>query len=374
LRVQYTGSFKIFCQNFVGKDTRPSKSGVTRLNQLLGRFMIRRTRADKVMGMPLVVLPKASEQIRWVKFNDVERSIYEIVRSRMIKRINKLSRSKELDANYTHVLTMLPRLRQLTSHILMVEGAIRDLLEREDHEKIYDFALIEGSTVKDTLRHLQFKRLRTLIYKGASADAHHHPSRTKFPGVDDSRADRHNSVTQDEDEENRYNSGNELLPDRDNVGGKHGLEYKFLKYLQTPRDGDWISELNDRTTCVYCGDKPDQAKVTSCYHVYCSSCLEALMMESAESGKDNARCKDCGVQFTDVKDCDDMDFDSLERKRRKGSWSDFDDESDSEVEMRKKSRRWKNEKSRKDKTPFGSSKRARIYCRVRSQLRSRRRF
>jgi hypothetical protein len=75
------------------------------------------------------------------------------------------------------------------------------------------------------------------------------------------------------------------------------------------------------------------------------------MMESAESAKDNARCKDCGVQFTDVKDCDDMDFDSLERKRRKGSWSDFDDESDSEVKMRKKSRRWKNEKSRKDKTP-----------------------
>jgi SNF2 family DNA or RNA helicase len=339
----------VFCQNFVGNEKIPSKLGLNRLNQLLNRFMIRRTHADKVMGAPIVILPRASEQIRWVKFNDVERSIYEIVRSRMIKRINKLSRSKELDANYSHVLTMLLRLRQLTGHILLVETAMRDLLETEDHEKIYELAMMENTDVKTSLRTMQLKQVRYLLAKGAK-DEGSHPGRTRFPGVQE-RERRRDSVDPRNNQEGRREAEEDILPERDNIGGKHGIEYDFLKYLDTLREANNLEELNDRTTCVYCGDSPTDPHVTSCFHIYCEGCLENLVEESGMADQDRARCRDCGSEFVSSRACHQMDSDPVKRKRaaRSNAMEELE-ESDSDDEMLKHHRRWrrKNDNKRKE--------------------------
>ena len=357
LKVENTASYKVFCQNFIGADKNASKTGVTRLNQLLGRFMIRRTHADKVMGLPIVILPKASEQIRWVKFNDVERSIYEIVRSRMIKRINKLSRSKELDANYSHVLTMLLRLRQLTGHILTVEMAMRDLLEEEDHQKIWDLSMMELTDVKDVMRRKQLQRLRVLLAKGAKGDDRH-PGRARFPGVRDKngrgRQDSANTsyagsqAGADSDEDSEI----ELI-DRDHVGGAHGLKYDFTRYLSTLRQGKDQRDVTKRSTCVICGDMPEDGRITDCYHTYCVECLEVHMETAAEQGEDAARCKECGVVFAGARVVGEgINEEEARKKRNRNGNVNEEPDSDSDVEMRKTGKRWKQgRKERKYKEP-----------------------
>ncbi|KIW01890.1 hypothetical protein, variant [Verruconis gallopava] len=321
LRVEQTGSHKIFCHNYIGTSSTPSELGLLRLNQILNRIMIRRTHRDKVLGKPIVTLPKATEQIRWVKFNALERTIYELVRSRMIKHVNQLSRSRKLEAHYRNVLTMLLRLRQLTDHVLLVETVMRDLVEREDYEKIYDLALIEGSQPKDCLRIRHIRRIRAMMAKGAK-EYENCSNRNSFPGVGGMNKPYGKSILEpheakkDSDDGYEDDDDLELLSDYEGVGGSHGLQFNFLKYLKTLRKDEDLHKLNGRAICAYCGGRPEDPHVTSCYHIYCSACLELMMTEDAEVGLDGPRCRECGAVFTGTSPCDSMDFDRLDRAPR----------------------------------------------------------
>ena len=50
--------------------------------------MIRRVHTDAIMNRPLLVLPKATDKTELIKFNEVERQVYERVRDRWIRAIN----------------------------------------------------------------------------------------------------------------------------------------------------------------------------------------------------------------------------------------------------------------------------------------------
>ncbi len=50
--------------------------------------MIRRTHVDTLLGAPLLKLPKNTQDTLRLKFNDVERHIYETVKLKCIKAIN----------------------------------------------------------------------------------------------------------------------------------------------------------------------------------------------------------------------------------------------------------------------------------------------
>ena len=75
----------VFRQNFCGKDDDVCHK---RLHSFLDGVMIRRTHQDKLLGAPLLKLPKNTQQTIQLKFNSVERHIYEIVRLKCIKAIN----------------------------------------------------------------------------------------------------------------------------------------------------------------------------------------------------------------------------------------------------------------------------------------------
>jgi SNF2 family DNA or RNA helicase len=356
LRVAHTGSFKIFCANFTGTNG-PNKVGFDRLHSFLSRFMIRRTHQDSLLGAPIISLPKATENIYWCKFNEVERVVYETVRLRMIQRINRLSRSKELDSHYSNILTMLLRLRQLTGHILMLEQPMRDLLEREDHEKIYDLAKSEGDKRNKGAREHEMRELRLFLHQKArgsvrdkncsatpgnpgSKSASRIPIANENGQVSDSNLDEADPSEHGLNQACREDS---VIRNANNIGHGHGLQYDFLKYLETLRDGkDW-TELQDRTVCVGCNDKPEDPWVTSCYHVYCHVCLIKLQESAAEKDMDQARCKECGIQFTDSKECDDLNFDTQEQD---SSCSDTDHEGLRKHKRKRKSKKDGGEKAK----------------------------
>lgn len=101
LRVKHTGTFDVFKENFCDRDSEDSKF---RLHSFLKKFMIRRNHKNTLFGAPLVKLPEISQATYTIDFNVVERAIYEIVKTRYIKRINNRSKEGTLEKSYRNVL------------------------------------------------------------------------------------------------------------------------------------------------------------------------------------------------------------------------------------------------------------------------------
>jgi len=329
LRVPHTGSFKLFCKNFLG-DKRLTQIGVDRLHAILNQIMLRRTHVDQLFGRPILKLPDARYDIFWVRFNELERAVYETVRSRMIKRINKLSLAGEAEANYSNILTMLLRLRQLTGHILMVETTLKDLLEREDVEKLAELANQEAVHGMEPVRREQIVELRKML--AFHLQSRKHPrsdSGSEIRTSDDGSAE----IPQTEEEvEKMYTESYS-----DEIGHDYGTLLNFRKYLQELRTNRKWDEIANRTICVFCNDKAQDPWIASCLHIYCAACLNMLLTSAAEEGKDKARCSECGVEFHGSHPCDDFDIDPVDEE-------DFPLDSESEQRVRKRKGKKRNGK------------------------------
>ncbi|EME40686.1 hypothetical protein DOTSEDRAFT_177817 [Dothistroma septosporum NZE10] len=287
LREPHTGSYKIFKENFCSPD---DPDGIEKLNVFLRKFMIRRTHQDKLFKARLLDLPTPTERTMWLEFNQVERSIYEIVKNRMIARINAISKAEGLEKGYSHIWTMILRLRQLCGHILLVQGTITDILEREDFEKLNK--ITENTEAMNEEQTLVLLNLRHVLANNA--------------GVKTINASLGDSVMTSS--ETQPNAVIDIDPNQESAkGGKHGLSYHFRKYLEAlVRDEQWTAVV-DRTKCSACRQKPDKPQVTSCWHIYCTSCLTDMQHFAARRGHDGARCNECGEQYTSVDDVHDLE-------------------------------------------------------------------
>ena len=86
LRIKHTGSLEVFRKNFCKTD---DMDVVTRLHCMLKQLMIRRTHKDQILGNPIVTLPKTTEVTITLSFNPVERAIYNDLKDRYIRYINR---------------------------------------------------------------------------------------------------------------------------------------------------------------------------------------------------------------------------------------------------------------------------------------------
>ena len=83
------------------------------------------------------------------------------------------------------------------------------------------------------------------------------------------------------------------------TGGEFGsTKVNFKKYLRYLRENNKRAELEARSLCPQCRQPPGAPWVTSCNHVYCGECLEAVVYEAARDKREKASCKECGVIFT----------------------------------------------------------------------------
>ena len=231
---------RLFRKNFCS-----SEDGMDKLDVFLRKVMIRRTHLDTLFNARLLDLPQPKETILWLEFNEVERNVYEIVKSRFIKRINCISKAGDLDKQYGHIWTMLLRLRQLTSHVLLVQGTITDLLEREDFERLHKIASDDLSEESEAL----LTHLREKLRDHAGA-----------PRVDGREGAT--IVTETETIPNHRAGYDAGLHD---VGGKHGLTYKFDRYLDELLNSESWEAIASRTLCCGCRQPPLDPMVTSWY-------------------------------------------------------------------------------------------------------------
>jgi hypothetical protein len=149
---------------------------------------------------------------------------------------------------------MLLRLRQLTASVLLVQGTIRDLLEREDFERLLSISsddLSEES--RALLSHLR-EKLR------ANPNARSLDAREGATIVTETETVPNHAVG--------FEEGDLAL------GESHGLTYKFGRYLKNLLDSASWEAIASRTLCCGCSQPPDNPHVTSCFHIYCFTCRE----------------------------------------------------------------------------------------------------
>ncbi|KAI9775902.1 MAG: hypothetical protein M1835_005663 [Candelina submexicana] len=274
LRVKHTGTYKVFKENFCEKGSEVANE---RLHSFLRKFMIRRTHADSLFGAPLVQLPENHQQTIPVDFNEVERAIYDTVRARYIRKIHSYRQKGLLKHKYNNILTMLLRLRQLTAHIFLLQEVIEDIFELEDVEKLWDLTRAEtnpDNPNKDIV--VQMKKL--IMAKGKEH--------------------------QDDEADSTETPVPENINDLDENGEPRGIIFKFRKYLRNLKETSKWGDLKDRSLCHRCHDRPDDPYVTSCMHIFCKECLEAVAFEAAEKGEDRTSCIECGTIYTATKQCE----------------------------------------------------------------------
>ncbi|KAF2723789.1 hypothetical protein K431DRAFT_218858 [Polychaeton citri CBS 116435] len=300
IKEPHTGTFKIFKENFCSPD---DPDGTIKLNVFLGKFMIRRTHVDRLFDARLLDLPKPTEETVEVEFNETERQIYEIIRNRFVQRIKCIAESSDPNTKKcNHVWTMVLRLRQVCSHLLLAQDTLTDILEREDFERLSRLMLFDqqeqeeqGLTTMLRLKELfthtaldNLKRQETELGQCTS----HQLSAVPSNFIDIAEAE-------------------------DRVGNMHGLKFNFDRIIQDLVKSKNFDEICERSRCACCRQNPHNPHVTSCYHIYCFDCLEHMQHKAARRGHDDARCLQCGEHFDDSQPC--QDFESIIGKRKDSS-------------------------------------------------------
>ncbi|KAF8488076.1 SNF2 family N-terminal domain-containing protein [Gautieria morchelliformis] len=105
----------------------------SRLQAILNACLIRRKKDSVLDGKKLIELPPKDVVLRRLTFTQDERDIYDVIEKRSQAIINKYLRAGTILKNYSSVLVLLLRLRQLCSHpCLIQEGGDAFLLPDED--------------------------------------------------------------------------------------------------------------------------------------------------------------------------------------------------------------------------------------------------
>lgn len=326
LRVPSVGSYKVFRRNFINDTSQGSE----RLQTFLRPFMLRRTHESTMFGAKLLNLPEPTRFTLTVHFDQLESQIYDVVRRRFILMINSFARAGELRKKYSHILTLLLRLRQLASHPLLIQDSLRDLLKPEDFEELNKITDIEVPAHKD--QHALIKHLRRMLKnpKGlavleqssseASPDSkdangrftsssqtlqssQHTPYAPNQEKTSDSNAEseqksQHSQPQEPFQQQESSQQSESVLKkqwEQVSVGGTFGVRTDLAKYIQSFKDEIGNLENEDHIRCGKCGKRPKDLHLTSCQHTYCNECLMEMSHETQEG---NMKCLVCSEAFT----------------------------------------------------------------------------
>ena len=288
LRVPHTGSIGIFRQNYCLKDSEVCNK---RLVSIISGIMIRRMGDDRLLGHRLLVLPKNHQTTIPIHFNKVERYIYKNIRLRCIRAINAAAKDREFDKTAQMVMIMFQRLRQMTSHIFMVQEVIEkefDHISWEDilEEIFSDFEDSDVGSLTDIEQAMVTGLKRMIAEKGQKTDE---PDLAKLFTCDDETAEK----PEDEPQTKAKASKN-----------PKSLLNKYAKYLKYSERRSKAADLKEKKLCQYCHKTPKEPHVTSCYHLYCKNCLHILALEAAQKDQDQALCFKCEHRFSESAPCE----------------------------------------------------------------------
>jgi len=123
---------------------RPINDGeqdaLVKLRQLMKVIALRRTKTQLIDGKPIVQLPEKSIFMNYIELSPEERDIYKAVSEKGKVTIGKYMKAGTLLKNYTEVLAILTRLRQLCCHPKLctaaLEAAAKEAVEKSTPEEL----------------------------------------------------------------------------------------------------------------------------------------------------------------------------------------------------------------------------------------------
>ncbi|KAF2152369.1 hypothetical protein K461DRAFT_241503 [Myriangium duriaei CBS 260.36] len=275
-------SYETFKTRFIKK--RDDESDFA-LENMINRCMIQRRHKDKLFNRRIVHLPPTNTKVLKVNFNKVEKEVYDIVAKRFIARLNRISELGEFTKRTSHIWTMITRLRQLTSHPLIIQGPMLDLLNRDDIERLRS---VLREYVDENREHGKalIHQIRILLERRADEHDGQGKQVLKVTALDASMED---AMVQEATESK-------------STGSRHGIQYKFNRFLDKLKDQNKKLEMEAIMECVYCRNRAENAQISSCLHIYCQSCLDEAQEDAAYDGLPGAACHadDCGQIFSSV--------------------------------------------------------------------------
>jgi hypothetical protein len=149
---------------------------------------------------------------------------------------------------------MILRLRQLCSHILIIQGTIMDLLEQEDFERLCKISSDDLSEDSKAL----LVHLRERLKENSKAPVENIDTREGATIVTETETIPNHAT--------EFEAGDQA------VGESHGLTYNFRRYLTDLQNSESWDAIACRTLCCGCRQPPADPHVTSCFHIYCHSC------------------------------------------------------------------------------------------------------
>ena len=271
LRVKYSGTIDVFRKNFCKRGTDICNE---RVQAVLKSFMIRRDYSDTLMGEKIVSLPENHVTTVAVTFNATERAVYDTVQKRFIERINSYCRAGDIKLKYNNVLTMLLTLRQLCSHLYLVQDTIEEIFLLEDFERLWATTANEAATSDPPRSRDMLTEMSRLI-----------GTQDRTPGTQVEPANQQDEALDQV-----------LQPNRP-------LVFNFRQHLRDLATSANFVELRARSVCARCRDVPLDPQLSSCQHLYCKECLRTLSYESSVRNEDQNECLACGALFEKAVPC-----------------------------------------------------------------------
>ena len=172
---------------------------------------------------------------------------------------------------------MMQRLRQMVSHILMVQEVIEKEYDKDKVEWLDDIAVAMGSD--ETIEKALAESLKDIL-------------------------DERDVTRQWEKDHPEYESQDEAEsgPTQKKQKAK-GLTVAFGRILRNLKKTSQWAEHREKSLCATCGVTPEDPYVTSCYHLYCHDCLTNLSIDAGGRDKDHAECAKCEKVFKKSESC-----------------------------------------------------------------------
>ena len=169
LKVPHTGDFTTFVNNYCESRVDRSLVNMERINNILRAIMLRRTHVDTLFNAPIVKLPGIEHDTVMLDFNEVERAIYKLIKSKFINVINNYSKTGSIETHYRNILAMMLKLRMLTGHILLVQQSLKELMVAADVEALWRLTAKEVEHSGDKPNTHSLLRLQQMFKEKAKA-------------------------------------------------------------------------------------------------------------------------------------------------------------------------------------------------------------
>ncbi|KAK6593883.1 SNF2 family domain-containing protein [Botrytis cinerea] len=106
-----------------------------RINEVLGRIILRRTMTDKILGREIVELPPFTKKNDLILFNQATEILYQAVEQRFRELVTEAFKNDDPRKKMQYSIVALLRLRQFTAHPLIIEPQMEVILPIMFHIK-----------------------------------------------------------------------------------------------------------------------------------------------------------------------------------------------------------------------------------------------